>query len=810
MALANWKSDLKQALRSLRRTPGFVLTAVLMLGLAIGATAGMFSVVDTVLLKRLPYADPERLVYIASSAPGSQLPAEFDSAPEFFLQYQEQSKLLEDIATTNSFTATLRVGDRVERVRMSWPTNSLFSTLGVQPILGRLPVAEDEDRVMVLSHALWKTWFNSDPAVIGRSYDVADGTRTVIGVMGPEFRFPRDNVMLWISYTLLPSSITQAGDFDWPMIGRMVPGTTPEAVAEELTQLARRAPERFGGSPAYQRIVEQHRAIVRPLSDQLLGSISRPLWILLAATGIVLLIACANVANLFLVRTEARYRELAVRRALGAGRGALMRLQLAEAMIIAAMAAVLAAALAAVALPLFLQAAPPGVPRLSEVGMNPTTLAFTALLALLAALVCGGLPALRGASPDLKRLRDGGRGMTGRRQWLRHALVVGQTALALILLIGAGLLLRSAYELRQVDPGYDTTDILTFQIAPERPELNDAASFARFNLDFLDRLAALPGVQSAGLIENVPLSEQTSIVRVHTEATVAAGQTDGTLANVTFAAGDYFKSMGISLLGGRVFGDEDHSTALGNVLVSESAAQLLWPGRDPVGQRIRRGAEGDWHTVVGVVEDILQDGLQIPAEPLIYLPLVDTVAGGGSAIGSPGYVVRSTRADNLEADIRALVREVAPEAPMYRVATMAQLIEGSMVQLTFTLLTLGIASLLALVLGAVGLYGVLSYIVAERTREIGVRMALGARAAQVRRLIVGQGARVVIIGIAIGIGCALMFTRALAGLLHDVEPVDATTFTLVPMLMVAVGLLASYLPARRASNLDPVESLRKD
>ncbi len=811
MALGNWKSDLTQALRSLQRAPGFVLTSVLTLGLAIGATAGMFSVVDTVLLKRLPYANPDRLVHIAASAPGSQLPAEFDPSPEFFLQYQEQSRLLEDISTTNSFTATLRVGDRVERVRMSWPTNSLFSTLGVQPILGRLPVAEDEDRVMVLSHALWKTWFNGDPAVIGRSYEAADESRTVIGVMGPDFRFPREEVMLWISYTMLPSQITQTGDFDWPMIGRMVPGATPEAVAEELTMLARRAPERFGGSPAYQRIVEQHRAVVRPLSQQLFGSISRPLWVLLAATGIVLLIACANVANLFLVRTEARYRELAVRRALGAGRGMLMRLQLAEAVVIAAMAAVLAAALAALALPLFLQAAPPGVPRLSDAGVNLTTLSFTVLLALLSALVCGGLPALRGASPDLRRLRDGGRGTTGRRQWLRHALVVGQTALALILLVGAGLLLRSAYELRQVDPGYDSTDILTFQIAPQRPELNDAPSFARFNLAFLDRLAALPGVQSAGLVENVPLNEQTSLLRVHTEATVAAGQDDGTLANVTFTAGDYFQTMGIDLLGGRLFTADDHSTSLGNVLVSESAATLLWPGRDPVGQRIRRGTDRDWDTVVGVVEDVLQDGLQGAPEPLIYLPMVDTLAGGGRAVSSPAYVVRSPRVDSsLEADIRALVRAVAPEAPMYRVFTMARLVEDSMVQLTFTLLTLGIASLLALILGAVGLYGVLSYIVAERTREIGVRMALGARAAQVRRLIVGQGARVVGIGIAIGIGCALMFTQVLAGLLHDVQPIDATTFTLVPVLMAAVGLLATYLPARRASNLHPVESLRRD
>ncbi len=797
-----------QAMRSLRRAPGFVGICVGMLGLAIGATAAMFSVVDTVLLQRLPYADPERLVHIAASAPGSQLPAEFDPSPEFFLQYQEQSKLLEDVATTTSFTSTLRLGDRVERVRMGWPTSTLFSTLGVQPILGRLPVADDEDRVILLSHRLWETWFEADPGVIGRSLEVLGEPRTVVGIMAPDFQFPRNDVMLWISSTLRPSDIEITGDFDWPMIGRMVPGATPEAVAEELTRLARRAPERFGGSPAYARIVEQHRAVVRPLADQLLGSITRPLWVLLAATGVILLIACANVANLFLVRTEGRFRELAVRRALGASRGELLRLQMAEALLIAAAAGVVAVFMAALILPVFLQAAPSGVPRLDEVGLSPATLVAAGLLAGVSALICGGLPALRGASASLQRLRDGGRGTTGRRHWLRHALVVGQTALALVLLIGAGLLLRSVHELRQVDPGYDTADIFTFQIAPDRPALNDARSYARFHTTFMERLAALPGVQSVGLIENVPLEEQTAIVRFVTETNPAEGE--GVLLNLTFAAGDYFGAMGIGVLAGRVLNADDHSTTLGNIVVSQSAARRLWPGLDPIGKRLRQASGSEWFTVVGVVEDVLQTALHLPPEPLVYMPMVSPAANGGRPLTSPGFVVRSTRADSLEPEIRALVREMAPEAPMYRVFTIEQLIERTMVQLTFTLMTLGIASVLALLLGAVGLYGVLSYLVAERGREIGVRMALGARGTQVTRLVVAQGSRVVLAGIAIGTACAIAFMPVLESLLYDVQPVDVATFLVMPLLMLMIGLLASYLPARRASNLDPVVSLRKD
>lgn len=808
MRFAGWTMDLRRAMRTLARSPGFTLIAAGMLALAIGATASMFAVVDTVLLQRLPYAHPERLVAIAASAPGSDFPAEFDASGEFFLEYQENSQLLEDIATTGSFTSTLRSGDRVERVRMSWPTNSLYSTLGVTPILGRLPVAEDESNVALISHALWMSWFGGDPGVIGRTINASGADRTVVGVMGPEFRFPTDDTLLWISYTLLPSSIEAPGDFDWPMIGRLKPGVTPAALADELTRLARRAPERFGGSTAYRRIVDQHRAVVRPLGDQLLGDISRPLWLLLAACGVVLLIACANVANLFLVRTEGRHRELAVRRALGADRGALLRLQLAEAFVVAALAAVLAVALAATCLPALLRMAPPGIPRLDQVGLNATTVLFTALIAAVAGLVCGGLPALRGSAPDLARLRDGGRGMTGRRHVLRHALVAGQTALALVLLIGSGLLWRSAHELNQVDPGYDTQNVFTFQIAPERPELGDAHAFARFHLAFLERLAALPGVDSVGLVENVPLDESTARTRLRTDAPGA--DEEGTLVNVTFAAGDYFRTMGIDLLAGRVFTHDDHGAARGNLVVSESAAKRLWPGLDPVGRRLQRPGQAVWETVVGVVEDVMQDGFRAGPQAVVYFPLADTTTDGGRVVSSPAYVVKTARAAAIGPEIRALVREVAPEAPMYRTYTLAGLVERSLMQLSFTLLTLGITALLALILGTVGLYGVLSYIVAERTREIGVRMALGARATQVRALIVAQGARVVGAGIAAGLVAALAFSQVLAGLLYGVEAGDAATFASMAVAMAAVGLLASYVPARRASRLDPNEALRRD
>jgi len=798
--------DLRHAIRSLRRSPAFTVVAVGTLGLAIGANAAMFSVVNTVLLDPLPYANADRLVHIAASAPGSDMSPEFGVSAEFYVQYKEQSKLLEDVSTYDSFTSTFRAGDRVERIRMSWPTNSLYSTLGAKPILGRLPNAEDEDRVVVISYALWTSWFGRDSAVVGKSYIVGEDSRTVVGVMGPEFKFPNDGALLWMSSEIRPEGITP-GRFGPALVGRMKPGVTPEAVARELTALSKRLPERFGGSANYARLIGQHRAVVRSLEDEMFGSVSGSLWVLLGAVGIVLLIACANVANLFMVRAEGRQRDLAVRRAIGAARGQLIRSQMAEAAVVAAFAGVVAMALAWAGLPVLLRMAPQDIPRLEEVHPDTTTLLFTLGVAILSAIACGLVPAVRASAPDLRRLRDGGRGATRNRGWAQDGLVVAQTALALVLLIGSGLLVRSFRALRQVDPGYDTENILTFQIAPEGVNLRDGPSLARFDIAFMERLRALPGVESVGLVENIPLNEGTSKSRIRTEE-MGGGADAGTMIDFTFTAGDYFKAMGIDVLAGRPLETNDRVDNR-NVVISTTAANTLWPGKDPIGRRLQRNGLTSWETVVGVVEDVKQEGLRDPPQALIYFPLVGPTPKSWM-ISSPAYVVKTRRAETIAPEIRALVREVAPSAPMYRVYTMAGLARDSMMQLSFTLLTLGIASALALILGAVGLYGVLSYVVAQRTREIGVRMALGAEAGRVRRMVVVQGARVVAVGVLIGVAVALAFTRTLGSLLFGVKAVDALTFVGMSASMVAIGLLASYVPARRASKVDPIESLRGD
>ncbi|MDZ7781107.1 MAG: ABC transporter permease [Gemmatimonadota bacterium] len=805
--MGQWIGDLRQAGRSLRKSPGFAFAAVATLALALGANAALFGVVDAVLLRPLPYEDSDRLVHIAASAPGSDLPDEFGVPLEFFLHYRDQATQLEDLATFNSFTATLRAGDRVERLRQSMPSRSLFSTLGVEPILGRLPVEGEDGTVALLSHELWTTWFGADPAVIGRSHYFVNGPKEIIGVMGPDFRFPVDGVAAWIPDEHAAADVPAPGRFgDFNLVGRLTDGADHASLTRELDALADRLPELWGGPPSYTRIIERHRPVVRSLRDRLLGDVTGPLWILMASVTVVLLIACANVAGLFTVRAETRGRDLAVRRAIGAGRGDLIRSQLAEAAVVAGLAGAGALALARLGLPAFRSVAPDGLPRVADVGLSPTTVLFVLGASAFAALACGLGPAVRSSAPDLDRLKDGARGSTRRRWWGRDGLVVAQTALALVLLVGSGLLLRSFQQLHSVDPGYDTEEILTFQFAPDEEHLVDGPTWARFHLDFMDRLRAMPGVEQVGIVENVPLDEGVASTRIVTER---SGPDEGDAApriGYTFAGGDYFRAMGIEVLQGRGFVDDD-AVLPGNVVVSRGAADLLWPDEDPVGRRIRTTELEEWHTVVGVVDDVHQYDFRREAEPTVYFPLIGPTPRSW-ALTSPGYVVRGPGAESLAPAIREAVREVAPSAPMYRVYTMRGLVDRSMIDLSFTMLILAVAAGLALTLGVIGLYGVLSYVVTQRTREIGVRMALGAEAGRVRRMVVGQGARVVALGIVLGLAVALLAVRALSSMLYGITQWDPWTFAGTALAMAAIGLTASYVPARRASRVDPIESMR--
>jgi predicted permease len=781
------------------------------LALAIGANTAIFSVVKAVLLAPLPFPHADRLVHIGGTAPGTDQPEELGVPDELYVEYRESVPGLEDSGLYGTGSSTTRAEGQVDQLFVTRATPSFFTTLGVQPQYGRLPTDEDGETVVVISDWLWRSWFGADQKVIGKSYYFAGASRTVIGIMTPEFRFPDERVAFWMPLVIRPAQVTPGG-FGPRAVGRMAPGLDHATLVAQLEPLARRVQQRLGGPAPYVRIMERHRPVVKPLGDHLVGTIATPLWILLGTVAIVFLIACANVANLFTVRAENRRRDLAVRRALGAGRGDLVRAQLAEALLLAGAGGAAGALIAWVGVPLLVRAAPDAVaggfasapiPGLATAGLDGMALLFAAGISILAAFVFGMLPAVRFSGPQLGSLHSAERGIVGSRSLIGDALVVVQTASALVLLVGAALFMRSFWQLSHVDPGYDTEGIFTFQIAPNRPELNDRMSVSQFQYAFMDRLKAVPGVASVGYVTTLPLDEGAGTQNITTPRIEASGA-EAPLVRFAGAGGSYFQTMGIALSSGRYFERVEEERGIANVIISESAARLLFPGEDPLGRQLRpaAGPPQRWYSVIGVVEDVLLDDLRRKSpEPTVYLPGVSP---------SPAYVVRSARAEQLEPEVRAIIREFIPESPMYRIFTMKRLAANAMASLSFTMLMVSIAAALALVLGAVGLYGVLSYRATRRAQEIGVRMALGAEAKSVRRMFVWQGARVALLGVCIGVLAALGLTSYIQTLLFDVHRLDLTAFAGMSAVMLAVAVLASYIPARRASRVDPVIALRAE
>jgi predicted permease len=810
-AAESWIRDFRHSARSLARTPGFTLTVAATLALAIGANAAIFSVVKVVLLEPLPFPNASQLVHVGGTAPGTDQPEEFGVPDELYFAYRESAPAIEDAGIYGTGSSTTRAEGQVDQLFVTQATPSVFTTLGVTPLRGRLPTDSDDGRVVVLSYWLWRDWFNSDEKVIGKSYSFAGQNRQVIGIMKPEFRFPDERVAFWVPLAVRAAQVTPGG-FGPRMVARMKAGTDRAALVAQLEPIARQVQQRLGGPAPYVRIMERHRPVVKPLREHMVGRISTALWILLGTVGIVFLVACVNVANLFTVRAESRRVELSVRRALGAGRGDLVRPQVTDALLLAAAGGAIGAIIAWIGVPLLVSAAPDAVaggfggapiPGLATAQLDRAGLLFTAGISVLAACAVGLLPALRLSSSRLVGLQQAGRGVVGRRSLARDALVAVQTASALILLVGAALLMRSVWQLSRVDAGYDTKGIFTFQIAAGRPDLTERAAVSRFQYVFMDRLKGLPGVESVGFISTLPLDEGAGSVNVTTPRILASGA-EAPLVRNAAAGGAYFQTMGIALKRGRLFERVEEETGARNVVISETAARMLYPSEEPIGQQVRPAAGGAdaWYTVIGVVEDVLVDDLRRASpDPMVYLPGAST---------SPAYVMRSARADQLAPEVRAVIREMIPTSPMYRVFTMEALAAKAMANLSFTMIMVSIAAVLALVLGAIGLYAVLSYGVTQRTQEIGVRMALGAEAKTVRRMFVWQGTRVALVGVVVGVLAAVALTRYIQTLLFGVGRLDAMAFAGMSAVMLGVALVASYLPARRASRVDPLVALRSE
>ncbi len=806
--------DIRLAFRVLMKDRAFTAITILTLAVAIGANTAIFSVVDGVLLRPLPYPEPDRIVGVRTGtlpAPGrtGELPFSDRGYWHFHDNNHSFSAFGGYVGGDEGIALSLTGQGEPVQVKASAMTESALEVLGTPAELGRLYTPEEDlpgrPTVALLSHRFWTGYFGADPSVLGRSLDLGNFTVEVVGVMPQGFAFPSPEIDMWLPRGLDPESENFGGHSIWG-IARLAPNATVESAKEDSESLIARFAE-AGYGPTWFTGVFSGEAFVRTLQDQVVGDVRTPLLILLGAMALVLLIACSNVANLFLVRAEARTRESAVRLALGSGRGRLIRYVLTESLILSLLGGVAGVALAYFATKALVALAPAVIPRLDEIGVRGSALAYTAGISVLAGLFFGAFPALRsGSSRMLSALRDGGRGSTiGRdRHLTRRALVVGQVALALIVLMGSGLMVRSFQALRHVDPGFDPEGLLTFRIAPSPAKYQGPEGLAQFYDDLIARLDDMPGVSSAGAVTVLPLQGIGSRLTTRIDEFPLPEDEFPPSFLIRRATPDYFRTMGIPVVEGREFTADDHHARLGTLIISQSIKDRYWPDATALGKRMQTA--GAAARSVGVVGDVHALGLDLPAEPAIYKPMLDSVGGG---VGTMSMVVRAERDPlALAPQIRATIRAIDPDLPVSDMRTMDDLIADSVSRTSFTMTLLLLAAAIAVLLGSVGVYGVMSYVSSQRTAEIGVRMALGADAADVRRMVLTQGLVIAGAGVALGLAGALVLGRILASLLYGVSPRDPLTLIAGSLAFLVIAVLAALVPAQRAAKTEPSVALQ--
>ncbi|MEJ2184640.1 MAG: ABC transporter permease [Gemmatimonadota bacterium] len=802
---------LRHAARRLLRTPLFTLTAMLTLAVGIGANTAIFSVVNGVLLKPLPYPEPDRLVGLWHTAPGLGF-NRVNQSPATYLTYRSDSKLLKDVALWSVSSLSVTGLDRPERVDALRVTDGFLPLLGVRPVLGRVFSREDDSpgtpETIMLSYGYWQRAFGGAKDVVGRTLTVSGRPAQIIGVLLFPARFD-------------PSAVVM-GNFSYQAFGRMKPGVTPDQVAAEIDRLIPVATERYPG-PLTLSMMKQAKfaALIQPLKAEVVGNVGSLLWVLLATVGMVLLIACANVANLFLVRAEGRVRDVAVRTALGAGRRDIARQFLMESVLLGLLGGAVGLVLAWAGLKALLNLVPSGdLPRIHEITLDPVVLAFTLAMSVLAGLLFGLFPLLRYGRPNLvSSLKEGGRGSsTGRtRHRARNGLVVAQVALALVLLVGSGLMVRSFIALRSVDPGFRNSDrVLTFAVSIPSAVEPDPERAALAHEQIGQALAAIPGVESVGAASAIPMAGQTNDPVYVQDFPTEEGQLPP-IRRMKWIMPGYFATMGERVLAGRVFTWSDVHTRAPVAMVTEAFARAYWDSpADAVGKYIASGSTSSnkWRQIVGVVGNVHDDGVDQPAPPIVYWPMVmaDYWSTPLQVQRYLMYTVRATAAamPGLLPRAQAAVWSVNPDLPLAEVRTMGEVLHRSLARTSFTLVMLAIAAAVALLLGTIGIYGVISYAVSQRTREIGVRMALGAEQRDVGRMVVGEGLVLVGLGLVIGLAAAAGLTRFMRSLLHGIAPFDPATYAAVALLLAAVAALASWLPARRAARMDPAHTLRSE
>jgi predicted permease len=815
--------EIRHAARRLARTPLFTLAAATTLALAIAANAAIFTLVHRVVLNPLPYADSDRLLALDHGIPSRNVPSGVQVMTwQLYHQLADNARTLDGVAGYYLSGATLTGSGTPERVVVTRATPSLLSVLRAAPALGRW-FTETEGTpggpaVAVLTHGLWVRRFGADPAIVGRTILIDGIPTSVVGVMPASFTFPRAPIDLW-----MPAQSTRASAsflFEVQAVARLRDDATVTSARAEITSLI----------ADLARVAPNQRGIVStalPLHESVVGNIAGTLWILLAAVGLVLLVACANIANLFLVRTESRHREVAVRRALGAGTRRLAHYFLAESVLLGVSGGIVGLVLAWAGVRLLVAFGPVNLPRLSEVRIDAVVVLFTAGLSLIAAFAFGAIPLLR-LAPITATLHDSGRGQTATRgqHRARHVLMTAQVALALVLLVASGLMVRSVQQLRNMDLGFDPTSTLAFGVAlPERAyETRERAASAHRAI--LDRLNALPGVISASASSAVPLSGTAfgNGLAIENELN-NPNQLQRQFAWFRAVAGGYLETAGIRLIRGRTITQSDVDRREPVVVIDEALAAMYSPGQDPIGKRVRSAARPNpkmptppWLEIVGLVANTPVNVLTAPPLPQLYMPM--SIAGGpdipaqaliGPDITRMSYVIRTTHDPAAIAGAaRTAVESVDPNLALAQVRTLQEVVDRAGDQMLFTMVLLGIAAGVALLLGAIGIYGVVSYIAAQRTGEIGVRLALGADPSGVTALILRQSAGVTMVGVGLGLAAALAGGRLIEALLYNVSPRDPVVIGAVTLLLTGIALVACWLPARRAAKLSPLEALRTD